>query len=54
VEVAFDPQTSGGLLVALPRTESARAIDALAAVGVTAALVGDVEARDRGPWVALR
>ena len=53
VEVAFDPQTSGGLLVALPRTESARAIDALTAVGVTADLVGDVEARDRGPWVAL-
>jgi len=54
VEVAFDPQTSGGLLVALPRSEGGRAVDALAAAGVTAAVVGGVEQRDGGPWVVLR
>ena len=54
VEVAFDPQTSGGLLVALPPTEGGRAVDALAAAGVTAAVVGGVEQRDGGPWVVLR
>jgi len=54
VEVAFDPQTSGGLLVALPPPDVARALDALAAAGVTAAVVGSVEVRDGGPWVELR
>ena len=54
VEVAFDPQTSGGLLVALPPTEGGRAVDALAAAEVTATVVGGVEPRDGGPWVVLR
>jgi len=54
VEVAFDPQTSGGLLVALPPTEGGRAVDALAAAGVTAAVVGGVEPHDGRLWVVLR
>jgi selenide,water dikinase len=54
VEVAMDPQTSGGLLVAVPAPEAARALDALAAAGVRAAVVGRVETRRGGAWVALR
>jgi selenide,water dikinase len=53
IEVAFDPQTSGGLLVAVPAHESAGAEDRLRAAGVTVARVGRVEARADGAWVAL-
>jgi selenide,water dikinase len=52
-EVAWDPQTSGGLLVATPATSAPRLQDALAATGVTAPLIGTVEPRVAGPWVAL-
>ena len=34
VEVAFDPQTSGGLLVALPQRHAAKLVDDLLANGV--------------------
>ena len=55
VEIGYDPQTSGGLLVALPEEGGAAAVDALRAEGVGAAsIVGRVEARADGPWVALR
>jgi selenide,water dikinase len=37
VEVAFDPQTSGGLLIALPRKEAADLVRALQADGMKAA-----------------
>ena len=54
-EVAWDPQTSGGLLVALPVVEASRLVDALVAAGVTsAAVVGATEPRDGGPWLVLR
>src|SRR5881397_3581560 len=43
VEVAFDPQTSGGLLVALSEMDAGRVLDALAAAGVTAGVVGTAE-----------
>jgi selenide, water dikinase len=43
VEVAFDPQTSGGLLVAVPAAIAAAVRDALLAAGVeAAAIVGEV------------
>ena len=59
VEAAWDPQTSGGLLVALAAAVVAPALAALAAAGVDARPVGRVDARDdgprdEGPWVALR
>jgi len=55
VEVAFDPQTSGGLLVAVAETDVARAIDALGAAGALAvALVGRVRERAGGRAVELR
>ena len=54
-ELAWDPQTSGGLLVAIPRETAARLVDCLHAAGVTAAtIIGTVEARTGGPWVSLR
>src|SRR5262245_49296882 len=54
-EVAWDPQTSGGLLVAVPAATAGQAERALAAGGVAAAVVGAVERRDDGgTWVALR
>jgi selenide,water dikinase len=46
VEVAFDPQTSGGLLIALPRNEAARLVEELHAGGIAAAtIIGHVTAR---------
>ena len=55
VEIGFDPQTSGGLLAALPAAAGAPAVAALHAAGVSAAaIVGTVEARSAGPWIVLR
>ena len=55
VEIGYDPQTSGGLLASLPEEEGGAAVDALRAEGVGAAtIVGRVEARADGSWVALR
>ena len=54
LEVAFDPQTSGGLLAALAPADAPRAIEAMAAAGVTATEVGVVEPRSDGAWVALK
>jgi len=42
VEVLYDPQTSGGLLVALHPNHAGRAADALHAAGVPAARIGRV------------
>jgi selenide, water dikinase len=39
VEVAFDPQTSGGLLMALPKARAAEAVTALHAKGIKAAAI---------------
>jgi selenide,water dikinase len=53
VEVAFDPQTSGGLLIALPAERAPQLVTALKRGGVQAAtIVGRATAR-RGPWVIL-
>ena len=55
VEIAYDPQTSGGLLVALPHDVARDAVAALHAAGVTAAtIIGSVEDRTDGPWITLR
>jgi selenide,water dikinase len=53
VEVAFDPQTSGGLLIALPRLDAPRLVSELKSHGVEAAtVIGHVTAR-QAPWVRL-
>ena len=53
VEIAFDPQTSGGLLIALPAKRAPRLVSALKKGGVAAAaIVGRATARN-GAWVIL-
>jgi selenide,water dikinase len=53
VEIAFDPQTSGGLLIAVPQSEANALVEKLHAGGVTvAAVVGRAEAH-QGVWVRL-
>jgi selenide, water dikinase len=54
VEVAFDPQTSGGLLIALPVARASTLVAALKKGGVAiAAVVGHAAARTTGAWVRL-
>ena len=53
VELAFDPQTSGGLLAAVPAADAAQALAALHAAGVPAVRIGYAEPRTNGPWVTL-
>ena len=45
-EIVVDPQTSGGLLVALPSTQVHEVLDALKEVGVSACKIGVVEPFD--------
>jgi selenide,water dikinase len=55
VEIAFDPQTSGGLLAAVPERDAPRALDALREAKTLAAVtIGRVAPRAQGPWVDLR
>jgi selenide,water dikinase len=52
-EVAFDPQTSGGLLFALPAKAASRLVQKLRANGIDAAtIVGHASAK-RNAWVYL-
>ena len=47
VQVLFDPQTSGGLLIALPASQASALVDALHARSVgSAVIIGEVEAGD--------
>ena len=42
VDLAADPQTSGGLLVSLPRSEAEHLIQRLHAASQTGAIVGEI------------
>lgn len=53
VQLLFDPQTSGGLLVALEARVAAGVCDRMRAAGLPAAVVGEVTPA-RGPHVRLR
>jgi len=53
VTLAHDPQTSGGLLAAVPAADVDDTVRALNAVGVQAWRVGRAEAADE-PGVSLR
>ena len=52
-EVAFDPQTSGGLLIALPRADAPRLVRALRAARIAAATVVGTACRLRDVFVEL-
>ena len=41
-EVLFDPQTSGGLLIALPKEDASQLETALQNAGLSAAIVGEI------------
>ena len=41
-EVLFDPQTSGGLLVALPDGQAAALVEDMRRIGAPSAVVGEV------------
>jgi len=49
VDVLFDPQTSGGLLISVPGTQAAPLVDRMHREGIEeAAIIGDVVAEPRG------
>ena len=52
-EVAFDPQTSGGLLIALPAKAAGRLISKLHAQGIGAATIVGRACPRRDAWVYL-
>ena len=54
VELAYDPQTSGGLLAAVPAAAADAVVGALHAAGMSCAtIVGAVRERRDGPWIVL-
>jgi selenide,water dikinase len=53
VEVAFDPQTSGGLLIALPAGEAPALVEELQASGIRAAAIIGHSAVHQAAWVTL-
>jgi selenide,water dikinase len=52
-EIAFDPQTSGGLLIALPSTQADKLVKALRAGGIKAATRVGVATSRQNVWVKL-
>jgi len=51
-EIVYDPQTSGGLLVALPADEAAQAVEQLVAEGnPAAAIIGEVLPENEGQYL---
>ena len=52
-EVALDPQTSGGLLIAVGKKHAAKLLDELHAAGVTAACAIGYATSQQKPWVRL-
>lgn len=53
VEVALDPQTSGGLLIAVAKRHAAKLVEDLQAAGVTAACEVGYAVSQQKPWVRL-
>jgi len=53
-DLLFDPQTSGGLLIAVPEAGATRLVERLAAEGFAeAAIIGRVDARERDTLIAV-
>lgn len=53
-DVMFDPQTSGGLLIAAPKDRAASLLEDLHAAGVAGAQIGEVTAADPGTIRVVR
>jgi selenide,water dikinase len=53
IEVALDPQTSGGLLIAIAKRHAAKLIDDLRAAGVSSATEVGYATSLQKPWVRL-
>ncbi len=53
-DIAYDPQTSGGLLIAVRDRDAARLVQALHAQGIDSASVVGAAVAKRGAWVILR
>jgi selenide,water dikinase len=53
VEVALDPQTSGGLLIAIAKRQAAKLVEDLHAAGVSAACEVGYAVSQQKPWVRL-
>ena len=53
VEVALDPQTSGGLLIALAKRHTAKLIEELVAAGIKEATEVGYATSLQKPWVRL-
>lgn len=53
VEIAFDPQTSGGLLIALPKADALVLVEELRARGIEAATVIGYATSRESAWVKL-
>jgi len=52
--ILYDPQTSGGLLIAVAGSAADRVAEALEAAGVTAVRIGSAETARRGAQIAVR
>jgi len=52
-EVALDPQTSGGLLIAIGKQHAAKFLDDLHAAGVKVACAIGYATSQQKPWVRL-
>ena len=53
VEVAFDPQTSGGLLIAVPSRQAPKLVKALGSAGIAAATIIGRATERQDVWVKL-
>jgi len=55
VDLLFDPETSGGLLLGVPSSKLVAFRDSLEVAGLASFVIGAVEARDGpGPFVVVR
>ena len=52
-ELLFDPQTSGGLLVSMPKEDAEQALEEIAALGLPCGIVGKVVKKETQKIVVL-
>jgi len=53
IDMLFDPQTSGGLVISLPEKRAKECLDALLNEGVSASIIGEVSDDDRAGHVKI-